>query len=153
MKKKGKSSRATILAGLGMAVLAATHATPAKAQQDNIVYTLEGDANLDGKVNGADFLLMETNFNDSITAAWDQGDFNYSGTVNGDDFVLLAEDFGQFASQTEVSDADQAALDSFAAANGITLDDSTSVPEPVSVGLLGAASLGMMARRRRPASI
>ena len=46
-----------------------------------------GDANLDGVVDGLDFIV----WNDSkftSTAAWCQGDFNASGTVDGSDYVL-----------------------------------------------------------------
>jgi len=111
-----------------------------------IAYTLLGDANLDGKVNGSDFTLMAANFNDSVTNGWDEGDFNFSNTVNGDDFVLLADNFNQYASQSAIAAADLSALDNFAAANGISL---TSVPEPASTGLLTLGVLGVMARRRR----
>jgi len=114
--------------------------------QIEIAYTLLGDANLDYKVNGTDFTLMAANFNDSVSAGWDKGDFNYSNTVNGDDFVLLAENFNQFASQSSVSAADLAALDAFAAANGISL---TSVPEPMSFGILTMGAVGLLGRRRR----
>jgi len=114
--------------------------------QIEIMYTLLGDANLDGKVNGSDFNLMATNFNQAVTAGWDKGDFNYDGKVNGNDFVLLAANFNQFASQSADSSADAAALDDFAAANGISL---TSVPEPASIGLLAFGALGLFARRRR----
>jgi len=114
--------------------------------QIEIMYTLLGDANLDGKVNGADFTLMAANFNDSVTNGWDEGDFNYSGTVNGDDFVLLADNFNQFASQSAIGAADLAALDAFAASNGISL---TSVPEPASFALLATATIGLLARRKR----
>jgi len=113
--------------------------------QIEIMYTLLGDANLDGKVNGSDFTLMATNFNDSVTNGWDEGDFNYSGTVNGDDFVLLAGNFNDFASQSAISAADLAALDSFAATNGISL---TSVPEPASVSALFITAAGLLTRRR-----
>jgi autotransporter-associated beta strand protein len=117
--------------------------------QIEIAYTLLGDANLDGKVNGSDFTLMATNFNDSVTNGWDKGDFNYSGTVNGDDFVLLANNFNDFASQSSVASADLAALSSFAASNGISL---TSVPEPASAGVLALSAIGMLRRRRRSSS-
>jgi len=77
--------------------------------QIEILYTLLGDANLDGKVNGADFTLMASNFNDSVTAGWDKGDFNYDGAVNGNDFVLMADNFNQFA-QIAVPASDPAAI-------------------------------------------
>ena len=68
-----------------------------------IMYTLLGDANLDGKVNGTDFSLMAANFNQAVTNGWDEGDFNYNGAVNGTDFVLLADNFNAFASESAVS--------------------------------------------------
>jgi PEP-CTERM motif len=117
--------------------------------QIEIMYTLLGDANLDHKVNGDDFTLLATNFNDSVTNGWDKGDFNYSGTVNGDDFVLLADNFNQFASQSSVGAADLAALNSFAVANGISLNNASSVPEPASLGLLTFGAFGLLARTRR----
>jgi Glycosyl hydrolase family 53 len=110
-----------------------------------ILYTLLGDANLDGKVNGDDFTLMATNFNDAITNGWDQGDFNYDGAVNGGDFVLLADNFNQFASQSAVFAADLAALNSFAASNDISL---SNIPEPQSAAILCLAAFTM---RRRAA--
>jgi hypothetical protein len=110
-----------------------------------VMYTLLGDANLDGKVNGTDFNLMATNFNQAVTNGWDKGDFNYDGKVNGNDFVLLAANFNQFASQSGVAPADAAALDSFAAANGISL---TNVPEPVSAAIVLIAGLSLLRRTR-----
>ena len=114
--------------------------------QIEIAYTLLGDANLDGKVNGTDFSLMAANFNQAVTNGWDLGDFNYDGAINGNDFVLLANNFNQFASQSAVSAADLAAIDSFAAANGINL---TSVPEPTSTGVVLVGALSILLRRYR----
>jgi hypothetical protein len=115
-----------------------------------IMYTLLGDANLDGKVNGADFTLMAANFNHAVTNGWDEGDFNYDGAVNGNDFVLLADNFNQFASQSAVDAADLQALESFAAANGISLTNA-NVPEPACVGIGMLGILGILRRRARQA--
>ena len=86
-----------------------------------VKYTLYGDANLDGVVNGTDFGILAAHFGDQVTA-WDEGDFNYDGVVNGTDFGALAANFGQQANGTavELPAADYAALDAFAAANGLT---------------------------------
>jgi autotransporter-associated beta strand protein len=130
--------------GIGYADAAAP-GNPANlsAGQIEIMYTLLGDANLDGKVNGTDFNLMATNFNQAVTDGWDEGDFNYDGKVNGNDFVLLADNFNQFASQSAVSAADLAALDSFAAQNDI------NVPEPVGVSSIAILTANLLCRRRK----
>jgi fibronectin-binding autotransporter adhesin len=112
--------------------------------QIEIMYTLLGDANLDGKVNGADFAIMATNFNQG-GKTWDQGDFNYDGNVNGADFTLLAKNFNQSATQSAIGAEDLAALDDFAAANGISL---TNVPEPASAATLAILSGVLLSRRK-----
>jgi hypothetical protein len=108
--------------------------------QIEVIYTLLGDANLDGSVNGSDFAILATNFNKAVSG-WDQGDFNYDGAANGADFASLASNFNQGSSQA----ADAAALDSFAASNGLL----ANVPEPTSVGLLLSAGAGLLIRRRK----
>jgi hypothetical protein len=104
-------------------------------------YTLLGDANLNGKVNGTDFAILSTNFNQSVTG-WDQGDFNYGGIPNGSDFAYLASNFNP---GTTPSSADLAALNAFAAANGLLAD----VPEPATASLLAIGVLGLLRRHRR----
>ena len=112
--------------------------------QIELAYTLLGDANLDGAVNGSDFAILATNFNKAVSG-WDQGDFNYDGAANGSDFALLASNFNKGASQAAISGADAGSLNSFAIANGLQAD----VPEPASAGLLTLGTIGMLVRRRR----
>jgi hypothetical protein len=102
-----------------------------------IMFTLLGDANLDGTVNSEDFTPLSANLGQN--GAWDQGDFNYDGTVNSEDFTPFSHNL----SQTAVLAAQEGALET---ADGI---NSTNVPEPMSAGMMVMAGLGVMRRRRR----
>jgi len=113
--------------------------------QIEVMYTLVGDANLDGLVNGADFNILAANFNQNITG-WDQGDFNYDGLVNAADFNELAANFNQGVSGA-ASAGDVAALDAFAAANGLSLPTS-NVPEP-GIASVGLGLVCLLHRRKR----
>jgi uncharacterized protein (DUF2141 family) len=112
-----------------------------------VAYTLEGDANLDGKVDATDFGIFAPNFGLSTTLGWEAGDFNYDGKVDATDFGLFAPNFGLSDSGTALGlpAADYAALDAFAAANGLQL---SSVPEPASFGV-SVLACALFARRRR----
>jgi hypothetical protein len=103
-----------------------------------IAFTLLGDANLDGVVNGIDFGILAANFNHGASA-WDQGDFNYDGVVNGIDFGELAANFNHGAGA-----AAWESVVSFAQANGLMAD----LPEPLGTGLMVVAIGGAMLRRR-----
>jgi autotransporter-associated beta strand protein len=118
--------------------------------QIEVKYTLLGDANLDGTVNGADFSILAANFGLGYTN-WDQGNFLFTPAVNGADFSALAANFGQGDSGADVAvpPADIAALDAFANANGLSMPAIDTVPEPTSLGLM-AVSLTLIPRRRRP---
>jgi hypothetical protein len=115
-----------------------------------VKYTLLGDANLDGTVNGADFSILAANFGQGYTN-WDQGNFLFTPAINGADFSALAHNFGQGDSGAAgtVSAADLAALNAFAAANGLALPTFAVVPEPATAGLLLMGGIGCLARRRR----
>ena len=97
-------------------------------------YTLLGDANLDGTVNAEDFTPFSTNL--GLNGSWDNGDFNYDGTVNAEDFTSFSHNLGESVVEAEGLEA----------ASGLSL---TNVPEPASAGLVVAAGLGILGRRRR----
>jgi autotransporter-associated beta strand protein len=118
--------------------------------QIEIAYTLYGDANLDGVVSGQDFAILVSNWGKHVSA-WDRGDFNYDGVVSGIDFTELVGNLGRHASAADVSlpSADLAALDAFAAANGLMAD----VPEPGSLAVLSGMACLMLLRIRRSPSV
>jgi hypothetical protein len=94
-------------------------------------------------VNSEDFTPFSNNLNES-GRSWDQGDFNYDGTVNSEDFTPFSHDLNESASLAASQTGPLAS--SLIVSNGISL---TNVPEPASMGLLVAAGLGMLSRRRR----
>ncbi len=109
-----------------------------------------GQARQDRHRLPADFSALAANFGQGVTN-WDQGNFLFSSSVNGSDFSALAANFGQGDSGADVnvSQADIAALDSFALANGLPLPTIAAVPEPACVGLIAIAGLRALAWRRR----
>jgi hypothetical protein len=114
--------------------------------QIEVMYTLAGDANLDGVVNGTDFAILAGNFGKSV-GAWDEGDFNYEGIVNGSDFAELAANFGKATSGAAIAlpASEWAALDAFAAQHGLLAD----VPEPGGAVVAGMLAVGVLRRRLR----
>jgi lysophospholipase L1-like esterase len=115
--------------------------------QIELFYTLYGDINLDGVVNGTDFGILAANFGRSVSNGWEQGDFNYDGSVNGSDFALLAANFGQSDAGVAVTlpASEWVALDAFAAEHGLLAE----VPEPSTVGIGFLGVLGFFLTRRR----
>ena len=85
---------------------------------------LVGDANLDGTVDGQDFINWNSN-KFTNTGTWSQGDFNVDGVTDGQDFVAWNS-------------------------NKFTSADGAAVPEP-SYGVLSLLIAALLAglRRRR----
>jgi PEP-CTERM motif len=125
-------------------------ATSVSAPAEAGAYTLEGDANLDGEVDFTDLALFAPNFGQSTTLGWEAGDFYYDGEVDASDFSAFAPNFGLTGAATinGLPAADYAALDAFAAANGLTTNP-VSVPEPGTIGLIVLGIAGLSSRRRR----
>lgn len=86
---------------------------------------LVGDANLNGSVDGSDFIMWNSN-KFTVNPRWTQGDFNADGFVDGSDFNLWNEN--KFQSSAI---------------------DQSAVPEPVG-GLLGLAMGIAVAFRSNP---
>ena len=53
-----------------------------------------GDANNDNKVDGVDYVVWLSHYNQSVTGAG-SGDFNNSGKVDGVDYVVWLNNFGK----------------------------------------------------------
>jgi hypothetical protein len=53
-----------------------------------VKYAYYGDANIDGKVDGSDYTLIDNGFHNHLTG-WINGDFNNDGVVDGSDYTLI----------------------------------------------------------------
>ncbi len=94
-----------------------------------------GDANLDGAVDGDDFIIWnQSKF--TANAAWCAGDFNADGAVDGADFIIW--------NGNKFSVADGGTIhDGFAAVPSASRQ---SVPEPLAIPLLLFVSLWVVRR-------
>jgi len=88
-------------------------------------YTYFGDANLDGKVDGSDYSLVDSGYGNH-RSGWDNGDFNYDGVVDGSDYTLLDNAFNNQGAQI----GNSAAL---IAASTAQVSGLSAVPEPASL--------------------
>jgi len=79
-----------------------------------------GDANLDGRCDFSDYLVLESNFG-GTGKAWNHGDFDSDGDVDFKDYLALESNFGTVA----------------------------SVPEPISMSVLLAGAMAILRPRRR----
>ncbi len=57
-----------------------------------VKYTYYGDLNLDGKVDGSDYSLIDNGYLQQLTG-WLNGDLNMDGAINGSDYTLIDNAF------------------------------------------------------------
>jgi len=105
-----------------------------------LVDAVQGDANLDGFVNGGDLAVVESNFNAHLSG-WTNGDLNGDGFVNGGDLSVIENTFN-------------AAAGGPSPAGGIAgptalIGSGSAVPEPTSLSLVVLGAAAMLKRRRR----
>jgi hypothetical protein len=98
-----------------------------------VMYTYAGDANLTGSIDGDDYFRIDNGFSSRATG-YANGDFNYDGVINADDYFLIDRDYSE----------QRAPFGSAAPLGGVS-----TVPEPISAGLLAFAAMAIPQRRRR----
>jgi autotransporter-associated beta strand protein len=107
--------------------------------QVTVMYTMYGDANLDGAVDFSDLTSVLANYDSSGT--WATGDFNYDGVVDFSDLTSVLANYDQSLSGLVVngSSLDAQAVGQLTAA-GVKV-----VPEPGTLALLAAGLIGLLA--------
>ncbi|MDP9175236.1 MAG: hypothetical protein M3O30_15415 [Planctomycetota bacterium] len=127
------------------------------AGNELITYTFAGDANIDGKVDFADFVILSNHFGGTFTN-WDQGNFNYDSGVDFADFVILSNNFGEgvTGNGTGATALQLAQYNALATSFGISASQIAAwdhqiaaLPEPTSLGLIAIGAMGLLPRRRR----
>ena len=97
-----------------------------------VKYTWQGDTNLDGKIDIADDYFNFLDGFNGVGLSWFYGDFNYDGSID------IANDYFMFLDGYNLQTGELGGLDG----------DLPSIPEPATLGLLGAGLLAAMLRRR-----
>jgi len=116
---------------------------------------LAADANMDGKVDFNDLLLLAQN-NGSINTDWVHADFTYDSKVDFNDLLMLAQDLNATNGSTLLSGELPASFEAqwaLALAEIKAAGGTQSVPEPLGGGLAILAVGGILLHRRRPVSV
>ncbi|HYO09044.1 MAG TPA: ELWxxDGT repeat protein [Tepidisphaeraceae bacterium] len=81
---------ASALLGLSGAQTALWRGQTVSASTVIVQYTYAGDADLNGRVDGDDYFVLDSHLARSAShKGWQFGDFDYNGRLNGDDYFLI----------------------------------------------------------------
>ncbi|MDB5323893.1 MAG: outer rane autotransporter barrel protein [Phycisphaerales bacterium] len=109
-----------------------------------VMYTLVGDANLDGAVDFLDLARLAQSYNVADgKRQWSNGDYDYNGNVDFLDLAKLAQNYNTALPGAAIPGAPLGFEADLARAFA-------SVPEPSLLGLLGTCALAVGGRRRKP---
>jgi autotransporter-associated beta strand protein len=111
-----------------------------------VAYTYVGDLNLDGKVNGDDYVLIDRGAAMGLNG-WVNGDVNYDGVVTVADYFAMDTVFGTVGVAHEVAGLFAQREAQFG--EGYVAALTAAVPEPGLMGVVGMAVLAVGGRRRR----
>jgi uncharacterized repeat protein (TIGR03803 family) len=104
-----------------------------------VKYTYYGDANLDGKVDGSDYSLIDAGYTSrGGKTGWYNGDFNYDGVIDGSDYSLIDNAFN-----------DQSVNLSMAGLVASQTAPPAAVPEPAALAGVCIVTVGLISGRRR----
>jgi fibronectin-binding autotransporter adhesin len=115
---------------------------PVNAGDVLIKETYYGDANLNGKVDGSDYSLIDNGYEKHLTG-WYNGDFNYDGTVNGSDYTLIDNAFNSQGASLASQVASPDAIPT------IQLAGTAAVPEPTTLAIVFIGATSLLGRPRR----
>lgn len=109
-------------------------------------YTWYGDANLDGKIDADDYVLIDRGFSKHLTN-WSNGDFDYNGIIDSNDYLLIDRVFAL----THGGSLSPALLSEREAEFGSDYVSEliAAVPEPAMFSTLLIMMTGSMLRRSR----
>ncbi len=108
-----------------------------------VKYTWFGDANLDGKVDGSDYSLIDAGYaSHGGLTGWYHGDFNYDGVIDGSDYSLIDNAYNN---QT----ANLAYSAQAATSTALLRTEPAAVPEPEAASLPAVVIAALALRRRR----
>ncbi len=103
-----------------------------------VKYTYFGDANLDGKVDGSDYSLIDAGYASHGTlTGWYYGDFNYDGVIDGSDYALIDNAFNNQTVNLSTS-----------AVVAASTAQPAAVPEPAGFVFVAFAGLQVLPQRR-----